>query len=252
MPNRRAFLAASTAALMRAAQKPKLFIVRGEFPYDLAANGVTFRRAYSACPDGQPPPFLTGIFPHAYGVKTPAVLTDRFELVNGPGDDTIALYTIASGDSSASAFEQSVHVPLVIGYSAKLPRAVTDVLISSVDVMPTILALAGLPPADTQGRDLSEFLVTGSGPTPASIYAEGRLGRPGEWRMIVRGFDKLITNARLEPLHLFNLSSDPREEQDLAREPGHTLRIDELRALMLDWRRRTNDGMDASGLKRRR
>ena len=87
---------------------------------------------------------------------------------------------------------------------------------------------------------------------PPSIYAEGSLGKPDEWRMIVRGADKMVADAGLRPLHLFNLAEDPHELTDLAQEPGHRLRADELRALMLDWRKRTGDGVDRSGLKRRR
>ena len=48
--------------------------------------------------------------------------------------------------------------------------------------------------------------------------------------MMVRGYHKMVTNAKLEPLHLFNLSDDPEEQEDLAKKPGHRLRVDELRA----------------------
>jgi hypothetical protein len=56
---------------------------------------------------------------------------------------------------------------------------------------------------------------------------------------------------RLDLLHLYNLGEDPTEEHDLAREIGYQLKVDELRAQLQAWMKRTGDGMDPSGLRRR-
>ena len=77
------------------------------------------------------------------------------------------------------------------------------------------------------------------------------MGDPDEWRMIVRGYDKLVTNAKGDPLPLYNLAQDPLELEDLATEVGHRLRVDELKAQLRDLRKRAGDGVDASGLKKR-
>ena len=49
----------------------------------------------------------------------------------------------------------------------------------------------------------------------------------------------------------YNLGSDPYELENLATDPAHELRRDELKALLKDAMRRSGDKMDTSGLKRR-
>jgi arylsulfatase A-like enzyme len=123
---------------------------------------------------------------------------------------------------------------------------------STVDIAPTLWALAGLPPSpDFHGRDLSPLLLNDRGERPESIYAEGRINLPDEWRMVVRGLDKLVVRPSLEVLHLYNLGEDPDEMRNLAREIGYQLRVDELTALVKSWMKRTRDGMEPSGLRRR-
>jgi hypothetical protein len=61
----------------------------------------------------------------------------------------------------------------------------------------------------------------------------------------------VVRRRNLDILHLFNLGEDPTEERDLSREIGYRLKVDELRALIQTWMKRTGDGMDPSGLKRR-
>jgi arylsulfatase A-like enzyme len=199
-----------------------------------------FRRAYSACPDAGDYPLLTAVYPHAYGARPPESLTRFFEVVTRPDARTIVV--------SAGA---GLHIPLAIRYPGVLTSGANDMLISTVDVLPTVMGLAGLAlPERIHGRDFSPSLTRGA-ERPAAVFSEGDLGRPLEWRMVVRGFDKLVTNLKLEPLHLFNLTLDPDEQDDLVRSPEQRLKIDELRALLRDWQKRTGDGMDASGLRRR-
>jgi hypothetical protein len=62
----------------------------------------------------------------------------------------------------------------------------------------------------------------------------------------------MVVNRDFEVTHLYNLGQDPSETQNLAFDSVHELRRDELRALMREWTRRSEDRMDASGLKRRR
>jgi hypothetical protein len=59
--------------------------------------------------------------------------------------------------------------------------------------------------------------------------------------MIVRGFDKLVVNAKFEPSLLFNLAQDPYEMENLAGERRHMRRIDELTAILKVWTSRTGD-----------
>jgi arylsulfatase A-like enzyme len=47
---------------------------------------------------------------------------------------------------------------------------------------------------------------------------EGRLDQPGEWRMLVRGYEKLVIRPREDATRLYNLADDPGEETDLAHD----------------------------------
>jgi hypothetical protein len=94
-------------------------------------------------------------------------------------------------------------------------------------------------------------LTTGKGERPESIFAEGKIGDPAEWRMLVRGLDKIVINRQDEVTHLFNLGQDPYEMENLAQSRVHQRTKDELMALMNEWRKRTADGRTGSGLRKR-
>ncbi|HYL76396.1 MAG TPA: sulfatase-like hydrolase/transferase, partial [Bryobacteraceae bacterium] len=167
--------------------------------------------------------------------------------------DTIVLFTSAYGANPNLPFERSVRVPLIVRYPRRLPggRSI-DALISNVDIMPTLLALCGVDiPRSVQGRNLAAWIMGGSGERPESIYSTGKVGSPGEWRMVVRGLDKLVVNSDLDVTHLYNLGADPSEMDNLAHDPVEVLKRDELEALLKDWMRRTGDRMDPSGLQKR-
>ena len=169
-------------------------------------------------------------------------------------DDTIVLFTSCYGQGGANLpSEESVRVPLIIRCPRLLPAGRKyDFLVSSVDLMPTLLNLCGQPvPDQVQGQDLSTLFANGQGARPESIYAEGQLGEPGEWRMLVRGLDKLVVDRELNVTHLYNLGQDPSEMENLVHDPSHELKCDEMKALLKDWMRRTGDRMDPSGLKKR-
>lgn len=182
-------------------------------------------------------------------------------------DDTIVVFTSGHGDMLGShgledkdvPYEEAVRVPLLIRYPPLLKPGLLktgtkrdDLLISSVDLMPSLLSLCGVSiPPGVQGKDLSTAIVNAAVAGQESIFIEGRLGSKDQWRTIVRGLDKLVVDGNIEVTHLYNLGRDPLEMDNLARQPSQELKRDELTALLKDWMRRTEDRMDASGLKRR-
>ncbi len=246
---RRTF-AGAVAYGLAAAEVPRVQLLEGApgaaVPARFAAEACVFTRAYTACPDRRfaRTALLSGRFPHAPGTVALAVAAAADAALP-------AMFVSASRDDSPS--EASCHVQLAIRH-VRLPRGVVfDAPISTVDVAPTLLGLAGVDvPGDMHGRDLSRVLMSGKGERPESIYAEGRLDTADEWRMMVRGLDKLVVRPNLEVMHLFNLGEDPAEEHDLAREIGYQLKVDEMRALIRRWVMRTGDGMSPGGLRRRK
>jgi arylsulfatase A-like enzyme len=190
----------------------------------------------------------TGRFPHA-ARPTDSSLADLI----GPGSETITVLTAESGDGEDSPSQKSVRVPLAIRWPGKLkPRVAGELLVSHADVLPTLLALSGIaPPEGLHGRDLSRLITNGTGEVPDSVYCEGRIGLPGEWRAIVRGYDKLVLRPQEEATRLYNLADDPAEENDLAHDREHELTRDSMLALARQWMRKLGDGVDPSGLRLR-
>ena len=239
--SRRTLLGTAGALLARAQPaRPEIVIIVADGP--VLANCIEFTHAWAACPEpkGTRTALLSGCFPHAGAPELGA------RYVTGPiaprDTDIVVITSAAPG-----------RVPLRIRHPRLIfkPRE-EDFLISHVDVMPTLLGLSGLEiPGGLHGRDHSALLLDGHGARPESIYAEGNLGLPAEWRMIVRGLDRIVFNRSLKITHLYNLGVDPREEEDLVDDPASELKRAGLRALLKEWIRRTEDRMDASGLKRR-
>jgi arylsulfatase A-like enzyme len=248
MMTRRDFAGALSVGALGAAELPALQVIaggRGEpAPERFSLRGVRFGRAYAACPDGGAwrQTIFTGRFPHM-GLSRP-VLTE----VEAGG---VVLYV--SEPDGDSPFERSTRVAMALDHPRLAARGMwVDYPVSTVDIAPTVYGLMGLaPPESLHGRNLAPLLLTGRGERPESVYAEGWLGRAGEWRMVVRGLDKIVVQPNLELMHLFNLGEDPHEEHDLAQDSTKQLWVDELRALVREWMKRTGDGMDPSGLRRR-
>ncbi|MDP8981701.1 MAG: sulfatase [Acidobacteriota bacterium] len=165
----------------------------------------------------------------------------------GLARDTIVVFTSDHGDMLTShgledknvPYEESARVPLVLRYPARIAAGGVDHRVSSnVELMPRILTLCGLEVENGGGRT-------------ESIYAQGKLGEKDEWRMLVRGLDKLVIDREFKVTAQYNLGADPYELENLAGEAARELRRDELMALLKDAMRRAGDKMDTSGLKRR-
>ncbi len=113
--------------------------------------------------------------------------------------------------------EGGVRLPAIVNWPAKLKPAVVKEPLHHVDVMPTLLALAGGqgdPSKPFDGKDASATIADG-GPSPHEdllINVEVFRGaiRKGPW--------KLIKKAVLpEKIELFNVDTDPSERQDVAQ-----------------------------------
>ncbi|MEO8604546.1 MAG: sulfatase [bacterium] len=115
-----------------------------------------------------------------------------------------------------SLFQEQLHVPLIIKRPAEPePGRVRTDLARSLDIAPTLVAVAGVPaPAAFQGLDL--FTGTVDEPLLAEEDLEGNkltALRSGDWKVISAN----PGNPRgLPPTALYNLGSDPREDTNLA------------------------------------
>jgi arylsulfatase A-like enzyme len=222
-------------------------------PEDFARESVVFPRAYTCCPAAglAKKALETGRFPHAARPDDPSISTLLGSAASA--SEIITVLTAESGNGEDSPDQRTVLIPLAIRWPGKLkPRIAGELLISHADVLPTLLGWLGVsPPEGLQGRDLSKLIQSSQGEVPDSVYAEGRLGLPGEWRMVVRGYDKLVLRPQEEATRLYNLADDPTEETDLAHDREHELTRDSMLALARQWMRKLGDGVDPSGLRLR-
>ena len=178
----------------------------------------------------------------------------------GLSRDTIILYVADNGwiprtdkpsvdfeRSKQSPFDGGVRTPIMVSWPGRIKPAMLTEAASAVDIMPTLLKLAGAPvPADGDGLDLLDDAALKARPFVAgqnSTHDILDLARPAaslRYRLLVAGDLKLIVSSGLktggkqqgsgdaiEPPRLFDLKADPYELRDLAAE-----RPDDVKRLM--------------------
>ena len=115
-------------------------------------------------------------------------------------------------------YDSTVAVPLVFSGPGVAQGARIQGEVSLVDVAPTLLALAGLPPlAATHGQDLAPVLRGAAQPAAAAVYAEAWTNAYSfGWSPLaarIAGRQKVILAPRAER---YDLAADPGELRDLA------------------------------------
>jgi uncharacterized sulfatase len=155
--------------------------------------------------------------------------------------------------SKQSPFDGGVRTPIFVSWPGHIKPAVMAEAASAVDIMPTLLKLAGAPvPADGDGLDLLDDAALRARPFVAgqnSTHDILELGRPAaslRYRWLVAGELKLIVSSGLqtgttqhgssdatEPPRLFDLKADPHELRDLAAERPEDVK--RLTALLDGW-----------------
>jgi arylsulfatase A-like enzyme len=155
--------------------------------------------------------------------------------------------------SKATPYEESIHVPFILSYPKGVEAGRTsDVLFNSVDVMPTLLSLAGVEiPKDVQGHDLSHAVRGEEGSEPDSVYLQ-ILGpgwpQRGDWVGFWRGLrTHRWTYARWlsGDVWLFDRENDPSEMQNLAGSPEHKEIQVQLEQRLQQWIKDTDDPFEA-------
>lgn len=130
--------------------------------------------------------------------------------------------------SKRSPYEGGIRTPIMLRWPKRIePRRDERTPVSSVDLVPTILRACGLePPAEMPGVDLLDSQALGRRAAIfGAIFTHNAVvvDEPAsslQYRWCIEGRWKLILpNPRLlpdEPLELYDLLAEPREEDDLA------------------------------------
>src|SRR5262249_30243510 len=127
--------------------------------------------------------------------------------------------------SKLSPYDGGLRTPLLIRWPGRVKPARYDDLVSPIDVVPTILAAAGIePPPEMQGLSLLDvaagkgrlkrdavfgeiFLHTATDIEQPAVNLTDRWVRAGDWKLIVPVKGKA---------ELYNVKDDPFEKTDLA------------------------------------
>lgn len=173
----------------------------------------------------------------------------------GIDENTIILYTSDHGDKlgshctpkklrgKASPYATAFRIPLIVRWPNKIPGSrVSNALVSSVDLAPTILDLAGIKiPPGMQGDSMGSWCLKGKGTTNKSIYLGlGGVSRKDGWRAVWDG--KYIYSPTRFNI-LYDHTNDPFEMNNLFSSREHRQTRQRLDGLLLQMARQTDDPM---------
>jgi len=187
----------------------------------------------------------------------------------GVADDTILVFSSDHGDMLGShrmclkqePFEESISIPFIVRYPRGVRKGtVTDGIISPVDVMPTLLALAGVEsPNGVQGISLADAAKGKRSDQQDAVLIMKMLPGGNPWQINAatewRGVrTKTHTYARLAdggPWVLFDNKRDPYQLNNLVGEPAHKKLQEAMEARMQALLKKADDPFDTEEIKRR-
>ncbi len=170
----------------------------------------------------------------------------------GIADNTVVIFATDHGDATGShkhfekagtMYDEIYRIPLIVRASQAM-RGRRDEFVRLMDLMPTIVELAGLrPPAGIDALSLAPLLrCERPAGWPQSVYCEHhgevwgyhsqRMVRSREWKYVYNPADRD---------ELYDLAGDPAEMRNLVGEPGAAARLAEMKARLLGWNDATAD-----------
>ncbi len=146
--------------------------------------------------------------------------------------------------SKRSPYDGGLRTPIMLRWPTHIkPGRYRQTLVSSIDLVPTILAAAGVEPTEQMpGLNLIQVCRNKGETSREAVYGEifdhdvPDVERPAaglQYRWIVRGEWKLILPAGDEPAELYHITEDPHEARNLASE--HPERVQALSAAINQW-----------------
>ncbi|MEZ0268361.1 MAG: sulfatase [Phycisphaerae bacterium] len=171
---------------------------------------------------------------------------------NGPLPTFGQSRTAGLRGAKLSLYEGGVRVPLIVRWPGRVPanRVDNDSIVSGVDWLPTLCAIAGAKVPDgykADGQDVSTAVLAGQAVarTAPLFWEYGRNEKffafPGDKAnrspnlAALDGRWKFLVNADGSGAELYDLSADPKESTNLADRQTET--ADRLSAAVLAWRR---------------
>ena len=136
-------------------------------------------------------------------------------------------------------FSTAFRIPFIVSApNTKQAGLVSDALVSSVDLVPTILDLAGIDvPEYMQGTSMAEWITKGTGPEQPYIYL-GLHNDKNAWRAVWDGKYLLST---LDYKLFYDLEKDPFETENLFLNSDAQEKKKEYEAKLIELAEKTGD-----------
>ena len=168
----------------------------------------------------------------------------------GIADRTFVLFFSDNGPAAGSAgplrgrkgsnYEGGHRVPAIAWWPSRIQAGQqTDSLAISLDIMPTLLSIAGYSDSSglaLDGKDLSPVLFDHESEPGRQLFWNGRAMRDGKWKLV-------LGNSKQGAVELFDLSQDLGEKVNLASR--HPERVDQMRKALDGWKQEVARGATA-------
>ncbi len=163
----------------------------------------------------------------------------------GLEDDTIFIFTADHGEMFGAHgrhaknifYDEAIRVPFIIKWGNKLPAVKNNTCFNTVDIMPSLLNMMGLPiPNNVEGKDISSSIMSGNfmknnsllmGTGPTAIYGNGV-----EWRGIRSDRYTYAVYRVDKSEYLFDNEKDPYQMNNLVNYSEFKNLLNELKSEM--------------------
>ncbi|MDZ8117539.1 sulfatase-like hydrolase/transferase [Pontiella agarivorans] len=139
-------------------------------------------------------------------------------------------------DGKGAVYEGGVHVPFVAYWPGKIPAGSTfEWPVISIDIAPTMAALAGVEKGNMEGENLFPFMTGEQTDAPhENIYFRRRDG--AAWAIVNKDGKKLVkADWTNEVKEFFNLKNDAGEQNDLYQSPEQAAVVEQLQNAWDEW-----------------
>ena len=163
----------------------------------------------------------------------------------GLEENTIVMFTTDHGEMAGSHkliakttfYEESSKIPVIIRYPKEIKQSITnrDALVSTIDIMPTLLDLAGVEiPKGLDGRSFKKQIFE---PEVISnefdvVYSQNQFGRMVRYDQFK--YVRSVVYGKTYEI-LFNIENDPNESTNLINDPRFDDKLVKGRKLLDDW-----------------
>jgi len=171
----------------------------------------------------------------------------------GFSDNTIIVFTTDHGELLGShglfykglMYEEAMRIPLLIHDANNSSGKVTDGLVSQIDIMPTVMDLAGVPvPEWSQGKSMKGLMSGDMSYGRREVFAEisqlQKYGNSPGYKVGCRDENFLFayemnTHYDIFEGELYDLRNDPEQRNNLYHQPEHAGMVVEFKERLLNW-----------------